>query len=281
MKLAQRIAIGYYKTKINALSFVSMKKATALTVKLFCTPYSGRRKLKAPAIFNHANKINFLHEGNTIHGWQWLPKQPNGKKVLIVHGFDSYTYKFEPYVQPFLTSGFEVLAFDAPAHGISEGETVNALILKDCLLQINAHFGPLHGVIGHSFGGLAASLAALQLPQLQKLVLVAPATESSSALASFFKVVKVNSQVQLAVKAYIEEIAQQPISQISVTHAVQQLQLPILWLHDEEDTICPIQDVQQTMQKQLPHITFHVTKGLGHSKIYRDATVKKMIVAFM
>jgi pimeloyl-ACP methyl ester carboxylesterase len=54
--------------------------------------------------------------------------------------------------------------------------------------QAETLYGPFYGMMGHSLGGLAASLAfeALQRPGRQrKLVLVAPA-ETETAIRSFF-----------------------------------------------------------------------------------------------
>ncbi len=84
-------------------------------------------------------------------------ERANGQKILIAHGFSSYSYKFEKYVQPLLKDGFEVVAFDAPAHGLSEGKMINALIYKRFLQLLEEKHGPINGFIAHSLGGLAVA----------------------------------------------------------------------------------------------------------------------------
>lgn len=281
MKLVQRIAIGYYKTKIKTIALVSMRKAAEKAFELFCTPYSGKPKRKVPPIFNHAEKLNFENDGLIIRGWKWKPEHANGKKILIVHGFDSCSYKFDKYIQPFSSLGFEVLAFDAPAHGISDGKTINALLLSKSLLTINTLYGPLYGIMAHSFGALAAALAAEKMMHLQKLVLIAPATETRTAVDNFFKFIKLGDHIKKEVEQLIESIGQQPISYFSVKRVVKNIQIPTLWLHDEEDTICTFEDVKPAMVAPNNHVQFHVTKGLGHSKIYRDEMVSKKIINFI
>ncbi|WP_164135036.1 alpha/beta hydrolase, partial [Serratia marcescens] len=76
----------------------------------------------------------------------------------------SYAYKFEKYIIALQKKGFEVLAFDAPAHGSSDGERINGINYRDCILQIEKKWGALYAIIGHSFGGFAASLAMEKLP---------------------------------------------------------------------------------------------------------------------
>jgi alpha-beta hydrolase superfamily lysophospholipase len=54
--------------------------------------------------------------------------------------------------------GYEVIAFDAPAHGDSSGKTANAFQYRDAIKAVYEKFGPMHSFIAHSFGGLALSL---------------------------------------------------------------------------------------------------------------------------
>jgi len=281
MKLAQRIAIGYYKTKIKTISLVSMRKAAEKAFELFCTPYSGKPKRKAPPVFHHAEKLNFDFNGLTIRGWRWKPEHANGKKVLIVHGFDSCSYMFEKYIKALTRNGFEVMAFDAIGHGTSDGKTINALLLRDSILKIDKLFGSFYGVMAHSLGGLAASLAAEQMRHLQKLVLIAPATETRRAIDNFFGFVKLGNDIKKEMEDLIVELAQQPLSYFSVKRSAKNIAAPILWLHDEEDSICTFEDVQPVINEQIAHIEFHLTKGFGHSRIYKDDKVKDRIVDFI
>src|ERR1700761_4122234 len=127
MKLAQRIVLGYYKTKFRTLAVLSPRKAAEAAFILFCTPYSGKPKREVPPVFHKAIPLHFPLEQLTLRGWKWQPEHPNGKKVLIVHGFDSCSYKFDKYVTALLLKGFEVLAFDAAGHGTSDGKLLNVL----------------------------------------------------------------------------------------------------------------------------------------------------------
>src|SRR5688500_17218492 len=122
MKLAQRLAIGLIRTRINFIAMASRKKAAALAFELFCTPVRRSRK-KAPRIFETAEKLSFIHEGNVVRGFRW--NHPQQKKFLIVHGFESSSKNFDRYIAPMIKKGYEVIAFDAPAHGVSAGKTVN------------------------------------------------------------------------------------------------------------------------------------------------------------
>jgi pimeloyl-ACP methyl ester carboxylesterase len=282
MKLAQRVVIGYYKTKLRTIAMVSPRKAAEQAFQIFCTPYSRGVKQKEPPVFHKATRQEVVFEGMVTKGYQWKPEHANGQKLLIVHGFSSYSYKFEKYVQPLLKDGFEVLAFDAPAHGLSEGKMINALIYKRFLQLLEEKHGPINGFIAHSLGGLAVALLAEDLPAEvpRKMVLIAPATETRSAIAGFYTMFRIKENVQTAFEELIEEMTGKSVDYFSVKRVVQSTRLPILWIHDTGDRICPYKDTVSVQSLQLPHLRFMVTEGLGHNKIYRDKQVLSAVFDF-
>ncbi|MEI6265788.1 MAG: alpha/beta fold hydrolase [Sphingobacteriia bacterium] len=283
MKFRQRVALGYYRTRINAIGLVSPHRAALLAFDLFSNPFKSNAKRIAPAIFHKANSLTIKMNQFSIHGFQWKSNRPDAKKILIVHGFGSYAYKFDNYIVALLKEGFEVLAFDAPGHGSSEGKRINALLYRDMIVEVNNQFGPLYGIIAHSLGGLAASLAMEQIKKNtpDKLVLIAPATETKTAVEHFFGVIKVDGAIKDAFYEIIEALAKEPISYFSVARVARNAQFNILWVHDEEDNICSFEDVKPLLKEDLPKLELLITKGLGHNKIYKTSTTKDKIVHFL
>ena len=283
MKLGQRLVIGYYKNKLRTLSYLSKEKAAVEAFRLFCTPYTRKITQKRPAIFTKATPKLIDFEGLAIVGYGWTPTAPNGKKVMILHGFSSNAYKFEHYVPLLLQLGYEVLAFDAPGHGDSEGKIVNALVYKRFICQVDEVENGIDAFIAHSFGGLALSLAMQDLPEAanKKMVLIAPATETTTALGWFYKMLQVQPDLQAAIEAYIISMAGKPISYFSVTHSLTVIDTPCLWIHDKNDSICPFSDTLQAQTSAKPHQEFFITEGLGHNKVYRDQGVMKKISAYL
>jgi pimeloyl-ACP methyl ester carboxylesterase len=282
MKLTQRMLIGYYRTKFRTIGMVSPKKAASLAFDLFCTPLKSGKIPKIPPVFAKAESISFKYKQHTVRGFRWKA-EPGAQKVLIAHGFSSYAYKFEKYVLALQKNGFEVLAFDAPAHGNSDGERINALIYRDCILQIDKKFGGLYAIIAHSLGGFAASLAIEKLnnQEKRKLVLIAPATETKTALAQFNDMMRLHEAIQLELIHMIEKLANEPLSYFSSVRAVNNINTPTLWLHDLEDKICPYKDTAAIRSKPPKHLQFITTEGLGHNKIYRDPKIMKRIIDFI
>jgi predicted alpha/beta hydrolase family esterase len=282
-KFTQRLLIGYYKTKFKTIGLISPHKAATLAFDLFSTPFKSKSKKIAPPVFHKATSISMEVRGITVRGFEWKHADPDAKKVLIAHGFSSYAYKFEAYVIALKKEGFTVLAFDAPAHGLSDGTKINALIYRDTILSAETHFGPLFGIIAHSLGGLAAALAMEQLPnpEKRKLVLIAPATETRTAIDNFFKLIPADSKVIAAFEAHIIQLAKSPLTYFSVARVVRQSLTDTLWIHDEEDNICTFKDVKPLLKEQIASLEFFITKGLGHNRIYIEQRTKARVVHFL
>jgi esterase/lipase len=286
MKLTQRLAIGYIQTKFKVLTIVSKKKAAEKAYELFSTPFLRSKKKADP---KHAESLHFtLHMPGSrnkkiaIRGYRW--NHPMQHKVLILHGFGSAAHKFEHYVAPLVKKGYEVLAFDAPAHGESEGTTTNAIEYSKMITEVITRYGPVQGFIAHSFGGIALSLAMEDMPHDEKMriVFIAPATETTTAVDGAFTMLKLKDK---AVRAEFEKIILQvsgkPTTWFSMKRIMKKMKASILWIHDEEDNITPWSDALKVKEDNHPNINFVTTKGLGHRKIYHDAGIKKEVISFL
>lgn len=274
--------LAYFRQKLKLLEKFNIQSAAKEAFVLLTTPYNSNRSYTLSPLFQQAKPLihNFVQE--TAKGFEWKAPVPNHQKILICHGFDSAIYKFERYIEPLLRLGFNVIAFDAPAHGLSTGQTLNVLQYRNFILEIIEKFGPFEGIIAHSFGGVAAALAAEQLPDesLKKLVLIAPATETTRSVSDFCRILQISPALQTELENLIVKKGGQPISWYSAARVVQKINIPILWIHDQHDMITPYKDMSHLLNQVLPHVTFHITEGLGHS-LYNNNEVSEKIIDFL
>ena len=280
MKLSQRLAISYIRTKFKLLTAISKKKAAEKAFELFCTPQ--RRNIKPlPKIFEQAESLQFRLDGILMQGWRW--NHPSERKVLILHGYESSVTNFDRYVKPLIKNGYEVLAFDAPAHGRSGGKKITAPLYKRMIQEIHKRFGPVQSYVAHSFGGLAVSLALEETSHTNayKLVLIAPAAETTTAVDSFFRFLRLDPTIRQPFEKIIIKSGGVSSEWYSIRRAIKHIQAKVLWVQDEDDEITPMSDVLKVKVENYPNINFVVTKGLGHRRIYRDNKVVKSIVDFL
>ncbi len=279
MALSQKIALGYLRAKLNLLGVVSKRKAAAEAIILFSTPFRKVKK-KVPPIFEKAEEIHFSMHHKKVYGYRW--NHPSSHRFLILHGFESSAYNFDRYVKPMIKKGYEVVAMDAPAHGRSEGKTINLLDYVDMVRETWKRFGPFDAVLAHSFGGLAISLYLDEHPPEHRpqIALIAPATETTTAVNSFFKVLQMNDEIKQEFNRQIHQKTGRWPAEYSITRVAPTLKADILWAHDEEDNMTPLADTEKIRAQNLPHIRFLITKGLGHRRIYRDNHVSRAILDF-
>ncbi len=279
MKLTQRLAIGYVQTKFKLLSVISKRKAAEKAFVIFGTPFMKSIR-KSPV--KNAEVIHFQLNNKKMNGYRW--NHPQSKRALILHGFGSAAHKFEDYALLLIEKGFEVLAFDAPAHGNSEGDTTNAIEYSEMIIEVMERFGPIENFIAHSFGGISLSLALEQIKHdaTTKVVFIAPATETTSAVDGAFKMLKIkNETVRSEFEKIVFELSGKKTAWFSMRRAMHHIKASVLWIHDEEDDITPCADALKVQEDNLPNIKFVLTKGLGHRKIYHDARVKNMVTEFL
>jgi len=280
MKISQRFALKYIRTKFKLLSAISKKKAAEKAFELFCTPQR-RNKKPLPKIFEQAERLQFRLEGNIVRGWRW--NHPGKRKLLILHGYESSVTNFDRYVRLFIKKDYEVLAFDAPAHGRSDGKKISAPLYKKMIGEIDKKYGPVESYMAHSFGGLAVSLALEKINHTpdHRLVLIAPAAETSTAIDNFFKFLKLDSQVRIEFEKIIFKAGAVHAEWYSIRRALKHIRAKVRWFQDEDDEITPMSDVVKVKEENYPNVEFVFTKGLGHRRIYRDNKIMSSIVDFL
>lgn len=280
MKLAQKLVINYYRAKLNILAVISKRWAAHSALDLFCTPLQKPRK-KIPPIFDKAEHLNFHLEGRQIRGYRW--NHPAHKKVLVVHGFESSSRNFDRYISSLIKKGYEVLAFDAPAHGNSDGKRINLPLYVQTVREIYQKYGPIESFLAHSYGGLIVAhfLESVLHDDSVKAVLIAPATETVSTIESFFRFLHIDERIRKPFDKLIYNKSGYWPDYYSIRRAMHNIKAQILWFHDIEDDMTPVDDALKVEGDKHPNIRFRITKGLGHRKIYRDNKVVKEVVDFL
>ena len=280
MKLSHKIALVYLRSRLWLIALRSPQKAAKKAFALFCTPQRGKQQ-KPSAIIKKAELISFNMNNLAIYGYRW--NHPSSKKVLIAHGFESSARNFDGFIPALTDKGYEIIAFDAPAHGQSEGKEITLPIYVQTLQHIVSAYGPFDAYIAHSFGGLAVAHLLETVPHNEntRIVLIAPATETTTAIDGFFRLLLLNGKVRQAFDKLVMDKSGIAPEYFSIRRAMQNISANVLWMHDEQDDITPFRDVEKVKNDNHPHITFIISNGLGHRKIYRDRQTVNHILHFL
>jgi pimeloyl-ACP methyl ester carboxylesterase len=268
------------KAHLQVLSLVSKKKAAKKAFKIFSTPFR-KSKAKPAPVFDLGELLSFHLNDLLITGYRW--NHPAKRKVLIVHGFESSSKNFYNYIDLLIKKDFEVLAFDAPAHGRSEGKRIILPEYIETLTEIVRRYGPINHFIAHSFGGLSLVLYLENHMQdaASRIVLLAPATETTSVIDGFFHVFDLDEDVRKEFDDLILKRSGREAAHHSIRRAVGSIPGKILWIHDENDDVTPVEDALKVKNDGHPHLEFVITSGLGHRRIYKDEAICKQVVQFL
>ncbi|WP_374948404.1 alpha/beta hydrolase [Mucilaginibacter sp.] len=144
--------------------------------RLICYPPKMPLRLHQEQLLSQAEKFTvgvhdqyFTNGLLTVNGFKW----GSGKNsILITHGWGSKAADFAEMITALLElEDVEIIAFDAPACGSSEGELSNILLFVAAAKAVIQKFGPPYVVIGHSAGGLANVVTLNELAITPKLLI--------------------------------------------------------------------------------------------------------------
>jgi pimeloyl-ACP methyl ester carboxylesterase len=272
--------LSLFRVWFRLVSWLWPGWAASQAFDLFITP-KGKVKTALPAVFQQATRLELNELGDQCVGWRW--NSGGSPRILVLHGFSSSARNFGHLIESLTEAGAQVVAFDAPAHGESAGKKIHSLRYRALIQRLRMQFGPFDGYIAHSFGGLSVSLALDEMPPrpTERLVLIAPATETRSALKQLQTTLRLSDSIMNRIDKLIEQRSGRPVSWFSVNRVMKELNCRVFWVHDQQDDITPYEDTLPTRSLAKPTIRFVETNGLGHRRIYRDPFVCKEMLDFL
>src|SRR6266542_518156 len=203
-----------------------------------------------------------------------------GPTVLLVHGWNGNAGQMAHVVQPLRGRGFRVVAYDAPAHGASEGAMTHVPGMARAVQSMARHFGPLHAIVAHSIGATAVARAIGQGLVIGRAAFIAPGTGSQLWVAKFAAATGLPARGRARLAAAIEETAGARLAALELAAVAPRIAIPVLALHDGDDALVPFAEARRAIQA-MPHAAMIETKGLGHFRILRDPAVLREVVAFV
>lgn len=266
--------LGIY---LETLAVISPSLAARKGFQLFCRPFRVRTNPKQIAFFNSSNKFTLHHEGYNIQGYRW----GNGpKKILFLHGWQSHSYRWKPYIEALPKDEYTLYSLDAPGHGLSSGNFLTVPLYSTLIEKFLRQHQDIHTVVAHSLGGFSLLYTFYREPSLpvDRIILLAPPGEASDFISVFQKTLRIsNRTVQLVIRHFAERYQVAP-DFFSAMKFAPALKVKGLIIHDEEDMEAPYR-YAVPLNKHWPLSKLVTTKGLGHN--LKSQLVVKEVVDFI
>jgi len=270
----------FLKSRFQLLQKTSPKSATKLALKLWSTVPKYKPSFQEKILIESAGRKRIPFQESkyqpsrntyyTLYSWG------KGPSVLLVHDWGGCGAQMASLAQPLVKAGYQVITFDAFAHGNSPGKQTDLSEIVGIIKNIEKKFNGFHAIIAHSFGALAAGIALQDGVRANKLVVCSAATALDFYLIKFSKKLNASREMRGRIIVNATNRLGMSIEKLSLVHIAARLNRAVLILHDQNDEVVDHREAL-ALSKCWPGSELVMTSGLGHFGILKDSkTIQKI-----
>jgi pimeloyl-ACP methyl ester carboxylesterase len=246
----------------------------------FFSPAQYEVKSTDQAILDRGNNYRIPFDGGNLAVTTW---GESGPAVLLMHGWGGARAQMTGFVDPLLSAGYRVVAYDQPAHGESDGKTTNILEISPTMDLIREREGDFDAIIAHSFGTLITSYALVKrnFPPPARLVYFGAFNRLLDSLPRFQVLANLSDELIEGLRNMIyDNFGQDVLDAIVNETLAPQITIPALMFHDVADNVTPIDDSRAIANVwNSSHLI--ETEGLGHRGVLQSKEIHEQVVKFL
>jgi pimeloyl-ACP methyl ester carboxylesterase len=275
-----------YQFALSVLGNISPRIAARTFIRFFSTPprrafRDHHLTLRKAAVETDTplTTYAFSKEPINVKTYTW---GQGDKKIILLHGWGGSALDFGQLVQTLVEHGYQVISFDQPAHGFSEGKSSNLVQWMHIIASFLQIEKSVYAIIGHSFGGLAATLTlAREKIHLSRLVIMASSISTPDIFNQAYDQFDLHPKVRNAVPGLIQDSLREDIHDLDINKQFDAVNVDrMLFVYDENDAVIS-PAVSENFLSQHPEIERFKINGDGHYRIIRDPQVLEKIVVFL
>ncbi|WP_222984855.1 alpha/beta fold hydrolase [Flagellimonas meishanensis] len=275
-KLLTKIVPLIYGQFFNLYAFFAPQKAAHSAFTLFCKIRKGR-VLPQQESFLETAKFDIEEvSGHKLQSYRWEGRR---ETVLLVHGWESNAFRWRNLIKKLKEADFNVIAFDAPAHGYSSGKLLYVPLYEETVHHMVKKYDPKF-IIGHSVGGMTLIYNEYKNPnpQVEKMVIIGAPSEFHEIMEHYQDLLKFNNRVMQALDDYVFNRFGFRIHDFSASKYAESNKKKGLIFHDRFDAIAPYH-ASVAVHKKWKNSELVTTEGLGHSM--HQEQVNEQIISFL
>lgn len=249
-----------------------------------------RKHDRTPADKNIAfSEINFKTENNrNLYGW-WIEGNKEAPLLILVHGWGRNCGRMLPYIEKMQAHGYNILAFDARNHGISDQDEFSSMpkFAEDIQAAIDfaekeKSFSSI-GLIGLSIGGAASIFAAAKNKRIKSVVTVGAFGDPREVILKPLKDRHIPSfPFTWLLLLYLQKIIGKKFSDFAPENFISQAEAHFLIIHGTNDATVNIRQAHQLKNaaKTDKAILWEIP-GRGHSDCHEEKDYWTIISNFL
>jgi pimeloyl-ACP methyl ester carboxylesterase len=246
----------------------------------FFSPSQYEVKSADQAILERGTNYRVPFDGGELAVTTWGSAGP---KILLMHGWGGSRAQMTGFVDPLLSVGYRVVAYDQPAHGESDGKMTNLLEIAPTLDIIAKQEGKFDAIIAHSFGTLITSYALVKrnFPPPVRLVYFGAFNQLLDSLPRFQTIAGLPDEIIQGFRIMLNENFGEGVLEAIVHEKLApQINIPALMFHDTADNVTPVED-SHAIARAWKNARFIETEGLGHRGALQSKEIHEQVVRFL
>lgn len=274
------LLVGLIRLFMQFAGRIAPRRMGKLALRMFLAPSKkGRKPTQHKPIMQEAQPFMVSHKGGFLKGYAW---GGGAETVLLVHGWNSKASHWSGLIPKLVDAGYQVVAFDLPAHGGSDGHTTDLPDTASAISALVDCVGPVSHIVAHSFGGAATSLALTDHGiEVEKLVLMGTPVRLQWVIDHFTSYIRLPKAARRWMETYLELRIGHTIDELDITQSGRQMRADqILVIHDERDETIPVAEALRLV-KLDQHPSFLVLEGFGHFGMIKHPVSTRRVVDFL
>ena len=248
-----------------------------LAFRIFCTPELSQHRSSDHNLLTERSRFHLRHARwervptsvGEVQAYVFEPDTESSGTVLLVHGWTSEASFMTAFIEPLRRSGLRVVAFDFPAHGLSPGRRTNLAECARALYGVCQHYGPIHAIVAHSFGGFVSLLVAEGGPpmpratSIERFVLLACPNRLAEVTRGFGGKLGLGPRAQRVYEHHLARVGHRPVETFSASALLGKIGAPALIVHGRDDREVPYRNAEE-IAGACPTARLMPFDGLGH-----------------
>ena len=268
---------------LNLVSHLRNEWAADILSNLWFTVFKSKPKPWITEFWQQAEsrvEVQLKYKSIPVYLWG------QGPLVVMMHGWSGSGVQFRRLIPGLVAAGYQVAAFDAPAHGSNPGKHTHLLEFSDSIIAIQQQIGPVDTVMAHSLGGMAALVAAQRGLSVRQMVLFGPHLDVQKMYQTYSDLLNLNPKLS---SRFRHKIGQKMADILGVedvwavftpANLLAQADYQGLLIYDQEDEEIPLEQFK-TVEQHWQGCQILETEGLGHHRILKDEKVVESVLTFM
>ena len=265
----------------KTLNFISKGLTTRFLWKIFSSPIKFKAPPREAEFYNKTEQEKI--QTKSVSKKIMVYRIPNdGLKVLFVHGWNGRSSQFYRIIELLSDNGYDITAVDLPGHGRSSRSNTNLPEIVDLVSEMMKSRGPYHGVVCHSFGGVAALNSLRHGAGCEKLVLISTGMyEVKPTFKGFVGLFGLDAEYYThRLFELAESIHGVSPGDLGLDQFSAQIETETLIVHCEDDKEA-VKEIALALHEDMKNSTLYLTEGLKHRRILRDEKVAEMVLNFL